>query len=96
MLAEADELERRIRWGTQKISGPVRLTAPVDLGQNHVVPIIDRFIEAHPDVTVDITLTDSFVDLVGQGLDFAVRYGPSADCRSFIRLRGFSLAGSQR
>jgi DNA-binding transcriptional LysR family regulator len=88
LLAEADELESRIRWGTQKISGPVRLTAPVDLGQNRVVPIIDRFIEAHPDVTVDITLTDSFVDLVGQGLDFAVRYGPSADSTLKTRLIG--------
>jgi DNA-binding transcriptional LysR family regulator len=88
LLAEADELESRIRWGTQKISGAVRLTSPVDLGQNYVVPIIDRFIEAHPDVTVDITLTDSFVDLVGQGLDFAVRYGPSADSTLKTRLIG--------
>lgn len=88
LLAEADELESRIRWGTQKISGAVRLTAPVDLGQNYVVPIIDRFIEAHPDVTVDITLTDSFVDLVGQGLDFAVRYGPSGDSTLKTRLIG--------
>lgn len=88
LLAEADELESRIRFGTQKISGAVRLTAPVDLGQNYVVPIIDRFIDDHPDVTVDITLTDSFVDLVGQGLDFAVRYGPSTDSTLKARLIG--------
>jgi DNA-binding transcriptional LysR family regulator len=88
LLAEADELESRIRWGTQRISGPIRLTAPVDLGQNYLVPIIDRFIEAHPDVSIDINLTDSFVDLVGQGIDFAVRYGPSADGALKNRLIG--------
>lgn len=80
LLAEADELESRIRDGTHKISGPIRLTAPVDLGQNRIVPILDRFLEQHPDVTIDLNLTDSFVDLVGQGIDFAVRYGTVEDC----------------
>lgn len=79
LLAEADELESRVRLGAQKISGPVRLSAPVDLGQSRIVPIIDRFLEQHPDVTVDLNLTDSFVDLVSQGIDFAVRYGMLAD-----------------
>lgn len=79
LLAEADEMESRIRYGTQTISGPIRLTAPVDLGQNRIVPILDGFLDAHPDVTVDLNLTDSFVDLVGQGFDFAVRYGTLED-----------------
>ncbi len=79
LLAEADELESLVRLGAQKISGPVRLSAPVDLGQSRIVPILDRFLEQHPDVTVDLNLTDSFVDLVGQGIDFAVRYGTLAD-----------------
>ncbi|WP_413728281.1 LysR family transcriptional regulator [Sodalis sp. RH19] len=75
LLAEADELESRIRSGTQKISGPIKITAPVDLGQTRVVPILDRFLAQHPDVTIDLNLTDSFVDLVSQGIDFAIRYG---------------------
>lgn len=79
LLAEADELESRIRLGAQKISGPVRLSAPVDLGQTRIVPILDRFLDSHPDVTIDLNLTDSFVDLVSQGIDFAVRYGTLAD-----------------
>lgn len=79
LLAEADELESRVRLGAQKISGPVRLSAPVDLGQSRIVPILDRFLDCHPDVTIDLNLTDSFVDLVSQGIDFAVRYGTLAD-----------------
>ncbi|TDS98265.1 LysR family transcriptional regulator [Rahnella sp. BIGb0236] len=75
LLAEADELESRIKSGTQKISGPIKITAPVDLGQTRVVPILDRFLARHPDVTLDLNLTDSFVDLVSQGVDFAIRYG---------------------
>ncbi|WP_413733311.1 LysR family transcriptional regulator [Sodalis sp. RH13] len=79
LLAEAEELESRIKSGTQKLSGHVRLTAPVDLGQTRIVPILDRFLEEHPHVTIDLSLTDSFVDLVSQGIDFAVRYGTFAD-----------------
>lgn len=79
LLAEADELESSIRLGTQKISGLIRLSAPVDLGQSQIVPILDRFLAEHPSVTIDLNLTDGFVDLVSQGIDFAVRYGLLAD-----------------
>lgn len=54
---------------------PIKITAPVDLGQTRVVPILDRFLVQHPAVTIDLNLTDSFVDLASQGIDFAIRYG---------------------
>lgn len=79
LLAEAEELESRIKLGTQSIAGPIRVSAPVDLGQTRIVPILDRFLETYPDVTIDLNLTDRFVDLVSHGIDFAVRYGTFAD-----------------
>jgi len=88
LLAEADELDSRLRLGAHKLSGPVRLSAPVDLGQSRIVPVLDRFLEAHPDVSIDLNLTDGFVDLVSQGMDFAVRYGALADSTLKARLIG--------
>lgn len=88
LLAEADDMESRIRFGTQNISGPIRLTAPVDLGQNRIVPILDRFLDRHPAVSIDLNLTDSFVDLVAQGIDFAVRYGTLEDSTLKARVIG--------
>ncbi|MDF9757019.1 MULTISPECIES: LysR family transcriptional regulator [Pseudomonas] len=85
LLAEADELESRLRDGQQKISGLVRLSAPVDLGQHCIVPLLDRFLAEHPQVSIDLDLTDGYVDLVGQGIDFAIRYGTLAD--SSLRAR---------
>ncbi|WP_394236765.1 LysR family transcriptional regulator [Pseudomonas anguilliseptica] len=79
LLAEAEELDSRVRLGAQSLSGPVRLSAPVDLGQARIVPIVDRFLGQHREVSVELNLTDGFVDLVSQGLDFAVRYGTLAD-----------------
>jgi DNA-binding transcriptional LysR family regulator len=79
LLAEADELESLIRLGVEKISGPIRLSAPIDLGRSYVVSTLDAFLAEHPEVTIDLNLTDGYVDLVGQGQDFAIRYGELAD-----------------
>ncbi|WAC72663.1 LysR substrate-binding domain-containing protein [Roseateles sp. SL47] len=88
LLAESEELESRVRLGAEKLSGPVRLSAPVDLGQSRLVPLLDRFMEQHPDVSIDLDLTDGFVDLVSQGMDFAVRYGSLADSSLKAKLIG--------
>jgi DNA-binding transcriptional LysR family regulator len=88
LLAEADELEALIRLGVDKISGPIRLSAPIDLGRSTVVPILDAFLTEHPEVTIDLNLTDGFVDLVGQGQDLAVRYGELADSTLRVRRLG--------
>jgi DNA-binding transcriptional LysR family regulator len=85
LLAEADELEALIRLGVDKVSGPIRLSAPIDLGRGVIVPILDGFLAEHPEVTLDLNLTDGYVDLVGQGQDFAIRYGELAD--STLRVR---------
>lgn len=74
LLAEADEVCEPDSLGHGENIGPIRLTAPVDLGQHKVVPIIDRFSASHPEVTIDLNLTDSFVDFKSQGYDFAVRF----------------------
>jgi DNA-binding transcriptional LysR family regulator len=91
-LAEADELEALIRLGVEKISGSIRLSAPIDLGRSHLVSILDAFLTEHPDVTIDLNLTDGYVDLVGQGQDLAIRYGELAD--STLRVK--RLANNRR
>ncbi|CAK15831.1 LysR family transcriptional regulator [Pseudomonas entomophila] len=92
LLAEADELEGRIRHGSENIAGLIRLSAPVDLGQNVIAPILDRFLADHPQVAIDLDLTDGYIDLVGQGIDFAIRYGTLADSS----LRARALGNNRR
>jgi DNA-binding transcriptional LysR family regulator len=88
LLAEADELETLIRLGVEKISGPIRLSAPIDLGRSYLVAIIDAFLAEHPEVTIDLNLTDGYVDLVGQGQDLAIRYGELADSTLRVKRLG--------
>ncbi len=88
MLADAEDIESNIKLGTERISGLIRLSAPVDLGRNRIVPILDQFLDDNPNVSLDLNLTDGFLDLAGQGIDFAIRYGALSD--STLRVRKLS------
>ncbi len=88
LISEANELQSRIRLGVEQLSGLIRLSAPMDLGRTHIVPLVDKFMHNHPDIRVDLTLTDGQVDLVAQGLDLAVRLGTLADSSLISRKLG--------
>ncbi|WP_419905743.1 LysR family transcriptional regulator [Kiloniella sp.] len=85
ILTEADEVQSRIKLGVEKISGTIHISAPIDLGYNRISPLLDAFMEMHPEVSIDLSLNDGYVDLVGQGLDLALRFGALAD--STLRAR---------
>ena len=54
--------------------GLVRVTAPVALGRQHVAPKLAAFLQAYPDIRVDLDLTDRFVNLAQEGFDLAIRH----------------------
>lgn len=54
--------------------GLVRVTAPVALGRQHVVPTLAPFLRAHPEIRIELDLTDRFVNLAQEGFDLAVRH----------------------
>lgn len=56
--------------------GLLRISAPVTLGNQVVAPLVAGYQLAHPQVRVDLLLSDGMADLVGEGIDVAVRIGP--------------------
>ena len=61
------------------VRGVLRITAPVQFGRRHVVPIVSEFLNEYPDVRVELSLNDRNLDFIEEGLDLAVRIGPLAD-----------------
>ncbi len=59
--------------------GIIRLSAPPGVGTEALPQIIARFIERHPAVSIDVTLSSSQADLTEGGFDLAVRGGPQPD-----------------
>ncbi len=58
---------------TANVSGRLRINAPLTFGNLHLAPLWGEFLKLHPQVELDITLTDRVVDLVEEGFDLAVR-----------------------
>lgn len=54
-------------------SGRLKINAPLTFGNLHLAPLWGEFLKLHPQVELDITLTDRVVDLVEEGFDLAVR-----------------------
>lgn len=61
--------------------GNLRVTAPLVIGQRLIVPMLPDLLERHPDLSVDLVLSDSIQDIVAERIDLAVRIGELPDSR---------------
>jgi len=86
LLAEAEELEARLREGVSHVAGPIRISAPSDLGRNRIAQLLDEFAATYPAVSIDLHLSDGYIDLAAQGIDMAIRYGDLADSSMMVRV----------
>jgi len=75
ILADIEEAEREAAaGGTPRGRGRVYTIIPI--GRHHLLPLVPEFLEAFPDVTLDISLSDQVVDLMQERADVAIRTGP--------------------
>lgn len=63
----------------QRLSGTLALSLPSDLGRNLLLPWIDAFQQRHPDLALQVRISDRLADLYRQPVDVAVRYGVPRD-----------------
>lgn len=54
--------------------GLVRVSAPVALGRQHLAPALEGFFRKHPEVRIDLELSDRLVNLAHEGFDLAIRH----------------------
>nr|WP_067293490.1 LysR family transcriptional regulator [Marinobacterium profundum] len=92
VLGSVADLDTRIRLGAQTLTGPIRISAPSDIGRTVISDAINRFLVEHPAIRVELLVSDGFVDIVGEGIDLAVRFGTVID--STLRIK--SLGAKRR
>ncbi|GEN99947.1 LysR family transcriptional regulator [Novosphingobium sediminis] len=90
VLDEADEAEAAAREAATSLAGRLRLAAPPTYAALHVLPRLSEFLDAHPDLSIDLILDDRWVDLIEQGVDLAIRLGKPADSSLVARRLGSS------
>lgn len=72
-------IENKLKSMSKDIDGTVRISAPADLGRQHIAPIIRDFVKHNPTVDIYLELSDSITDLDRNSIDIAIRYGVNLD-----------------
>jgi DNA-binding transcriptional LysR family regulator len=87
IVEEAEAADRTVADEDASPRGTVRVTAPLLLGET-LAPVMERFLSEHPAVSLQLWLTDRRVDLIGEGVDVAIRPGELADSSLVARRLG--------
>ena len=84
-IQEADEAELAARGAGAGLSGCLRVSAATTFARLHVVPLLPRFLEQHPELEIDVILDDRVIDLVAEGVDVSLRMGALPDSSAVAR-----------
>jgi DNA-binding transcriptional LysR family regulator len=71
-----------------RVGGTLRISTSVAFGRRVLTPLVLRYMALHPEVTIDLSFDDRYVNLVEQGVDLAIRMGPMADSALGARYLG--------
>ncbi len=84
-IDEADSLPKLLQ---SQVAGVLRVGTSVAFGRRVLTPLLLDFMRAHPDLRVDLSVEDRYVNLVEQGIELAIRMGPLADSTLGARYLG--------
>jgi DNA-binding transcriptional LysR family regulator len=84
-LEEIQIAESEVTSSQQKPQGTLRITAPVDMAHSFLPPLVQSFVRKYPEMKVDLLITNRVVDLLGEGVDLAIRAGELEDSTMIAR-----------
>ncbi len=76
IAAEVEASELSVQRFLSRPKGLLRVSAPGAFGRLHLVPILPEYLGRHPDVSIDLVLSDRLVDLVEDRFDIAIQSSP--------------------
>ncbi|WP_312516388.1 LysR family transcriptional regulator [Massilia sp.] len=79
ILGELDDAEAAVSERSARATGHLLVSAPAGFGRQHVAPLLPSFLAEHRDVTVNLNLNDRVVDVLGEGVDVAIRIASLSD-----------------
>ncbi|MEM0950433.1 MAG: LysR substrate-binding domain-containing protein, partial [Pseudomonadota bacterium] len=92
IIAQEDAALAALGKGAARVSGTLRFAAPSTFAQLYIAPLLPAFLDQHPDLRLDLRLSDVQVDLIEGSYDLALRSAPLPD----TSLKGRKLADDTR
>jgi DNA-binding transcriptional LysR family regulator len=79
IIAEWDDICDRLSGLSGELRGTLRIHSIVRLGEQIIAPIVAEFMEAHPTLTIHLSLNSGNINLIEEGYDLEIRHGPESD-----------------
>lgn len=79
ILEDLDNLQSTLFDHNQEPKGHLKITAPTTFGELYIVPLMAAYLQAYPQMNVQLNLSDRFVNVVEEGFDLAIRIGQLKD-----------------
>ena len=87
---ELDEADNLAALMQSRVRGTLRISTSVAFGRRVLTPLVLRFMQQHPELQIDLSFEDRYVNLVEQGIDVALRMGRLADSQLGARYLGLN------
>ncbi len=84
ILADVAEAERAVSQFQAEPRGPLKINAPMSFGVQHVGPAIATFAARYPDLRIQLTLEDRFIDPIAEGYDAVIRIAADVPAASVV------------
>lgn len=79
IVGQIEQAEAAISRRGEVPQGTLKVTAPASFGRQHIAPIMPKFLRRFPEVHLNLVMTDEMIDLLGDGVDLAIRISELKD-----------------
>jgi DNA-binding transcriptional LysR family regulator len=73
MIAEMEIVAAAVSRRDEVPQGTLKVTVPSSFGRQHIAPVMPKFLKRYPSVRLNLVMNDEMVDIMGQGIDVAIR-----------------------
>jgi DNA-binding transcriptional LysR family regulator len=88
LLTDMDDLQTMFQQASHALRGRLRVDMPSGVARNFIIPRLPEFLQAHPQLELEVSSTDRRVDLIREGFDCVLRIGALGDTTLVARPLG--------
>ena len=81
LYQQLESCEQELKSANNSFSGALKINLPVSYGRMYISPILCKFKKAYPDIELDVSFNDQYVDMISDAVDISIRSGSLNDSR---------------